>query len=113
MERDIRNTISEQAAGGKEVLKALTEMNEMTAQVKGAAGEMQAGSSQVAGELRGLLSATEAVRERMERIVSDIAEVDDATKGVMRFAEENGHAAGEVSREVSRFRIREAPPKSA
>ena len=113
VETGIRNAMAEQAQGGKEVLKALAQMNDMTSEIKGAAGEMKTGSALVANELRELLTATEKAKDSMAQIVAGIAEVEAATAASSRFAGENSHAAEEVSHEVGRFKTRNASTQDA
>ncbi|MDR1445312.1 MAG: methyl-accepting chemotaxis protein, partial [Treponema sp.] len=67
-EENIRNAMEEQGAGSKQILEAISQLNEVTQMVKGSSEEMLEGSKQVIQESENLEMATQEISNGMNEM---------------------------------------------
>ncbi len=102
---ETRHAMTEQSAGGRQVLEALAAINEITTQVRNGSVEMREGS-------RMILQETQAVREGTEELERNISEIsrrtEEITKTINRInqmSESNKSYIEILTSETRRFKI--------
>ena len=101
----IKAAMDEQAAGSKQVIDAMNEINAITAEVRGDATEMQEGSKQVLEQMERLASVTLQINGAMSEIANGVSGLNDGMQEVSNIGQENQEAIRNMSAEISQFKI--------
>jgi methyl-accepting chemotaxis protein len=104
-ESAIRRAMEEQSAGSKEVLKAISALNEVTVQVKAGSGEMLSGSREIIKESGNLNTITETVRGSMDEMTDGVRGITLAIDKVSSISHENKASIDALIAEVSKFKV--------
>jgi methyl-accepting chemotaxis protein len=104
-EENIRNAMEEQAAGSKQVLEAIGQVNEITQQVKGGSTEMLEGSKEVIQESKNLERVTQEITGGMNEMASGADQINVAVNRVNELTGQNRENIDILVKEVSRFKI--------
>ncbi|MDR0553853.1 MAG: methyl-accepting chemotaxis protein [Treponema sp.] len=104
-EENIRNAMEEQAAGSKQVLEAISQVNEITQQVKGGSEEMLEGSKEVIHESKNLERVTTEITGGMNEMASGAEQINVAVNRVNELTGHNRENIDILVQEVSRFKI--------
>ncbi|MDR0657213.1 MAG: methyl-accepting chemotaxis protein [Treponema sp.] len=104
-EENIRTAMEEQAAGSKQVLEAVGQLNEVTQIVKGSSEEMLEGSRQVIQESKNLEMATQEITNGMNEMASGADQINVAVSRVNTISGENKENIDVLVKEVSKFKV--------
>ncbi|MDR1307186.1 MAG: methyl-accepting chemotaxis protein [Treponema sp.] len=104
-EENIRNAMEEQGAGSKQILEAVSQLNEATQMVKGSAEEMLEGSRQVIQESKNLELATQEITNGMNEMASGADQINIAVNRVNTISGTNKENIDVLVREVSKFKV--------
>jgi methyl-accepting chemotaxis protein len=104
-EENIRNAMEEQAAGSKQVLEAIGQLNDITQQVKGGSTEMLEGSKEVIQESKNLEKVTQEITGGMNEMASGADQINVAVHRVNELSGQNRENIDILVKEVSRFKI--------
>jgi methyl-accepting chemotaxis protein len=104
-EENIRNAMEEQGQGSKQILEAVSELNEITRQVKGGSNEMLEGSREVIHEGKNLEHATQEITGGMKEMAIGAEQINMAVNQVNEISAKNKESINLLVREVSRFKV--------
>jgi methyl-accepting chemotaxis protein len=104
-EENIRNAMEEQGEGSKQILEAISEVNEITQQVKGGTVEMLEGSKEVIKEGGNLEKVTEEITGGMNEMASGADQIHIAVNQVNDLSTKNRENIDLLVKEVSRFKV--------
>jgi methyl-accepting chemotaxis protein len=101
----IRNSMEEQNAGSKQILDAISRLNEITAQVKSGSEEMLEGSQQVIRESRTLETVTQEITGSMNDMSSGTEQIRSVVARVNDISNTNKEGIAALVQEVSKFKV--------
>ncbi|MDR0449923.1 MAG: methyl-accepting chemotaxis protein [Treponema sp.] len=104
-EENIRNAMEEQSVGSKQILEAISQLNEATQMVKGSSVEMFEGSKQVINESKNLEMATQEISNGMNEMASGAEQINVAVTRVNTISGTNKESIDTLVQEVSKFRV--------
>ena len=104
-EEHIRNAMEEQGEGSKQVLKAISQVNDITRKVKEGSQEMLQGSKEVIRESKNLESSTQEVSGGVNEMASGADSINDAVHRVNDLCGKNRENIDLLMQEVSRFKV--------
>jgi methyl-accepting chemotaxis protein len=104
-EENIRNAMEEQGEGSKQILTAISQLNEITQQVKGGSLEMQEGSKEVMQESKNLERVTQEITGGMNEMASGAEQINIAVNRVNEISLKNRENIDLLVREVSKFKV--------
>jgi methyl-accepting chemotaxis protein len=104
-EESIRNSMEEQTTGSKQVLEGVSEVNEITRQVKSASQQMLEGAKEVIQESENLEKATQEITSGMNQMAAGANEINTAVHHVNGISGKNREGIDTLMREVSRFKV--------
>ncbi|MDR2543422.1 MAG: methyl-accepting chemotaxis protein [Treponema sp.] len=104
-EGNIRNAMEEQGLGSKQILEAISTVNETTQLVKSVSEEMLEGAKEVIREADNLEKATQEITGGINEMASGAVEVNTAINNINNLSTQNRESTNHLSREVSRFKI--------
>jgi methyl-accepting chemotaxis protein len=103
-EENIRNAMEEQGQGSKQILDAVSRMNEITGGVKASSREMNTGSKEVIATSRTLESITRQITLGMNEMAAGADQINAAVIQVSEISGRNQNDFDELIREVDRFK---------
>ena len=104
-EGNIRNAMEEQAAGSKQVLEAISQLNDITQQVKGESDEMLEGSKQIMKEGKNLELVTQEITGGMNEMAIGADQINIAVNEVNEISVKNKENIDLLVGEVSKFKV--------
>jgi methyl-accepting chemotaxis protein len=104
-EASIRNAMEEQSEGSKQILEAVSRLNELTQMVKGGSEEMLEGSRQVITEGKNLEMATQEITNGMNEMSEGADQINIAINEVNNSSGKNKENIDILVKEVSKFKI--------
>lgn len=104
-EDGIRRAMEEQSEGSKQVLEAITILNEITQKVRASSSEILTGSNQVSKEARNMSAITEEITSGMNEMASGAEQVNIAVTTVNELSIENKNSIGSLLNEVNKFKV--------
>ena len=104
-EDNIRNAMEEQGEGSKQILDGVSNVNEITRQVKGGSEEMLIGSKEVVNESHNLERVTQEITGGMNDMASGADQVNVAVHHVNEICIKNRESIASLMKEVSRFKV--------
>jgi methyl-accepting chemotaxis protein len=104
-ESQIRSAMEEQGEGSKQVLEAVTNLNEVTQKVRSGSEEMLAGSRQIMQESKNLGRITEEISNSMNEMTAGSHEITEAVTRVSDIGSQNKENVEALVKEVSKFKI--------
>jgi methyl-accepting chemotaxis protein len=102
---NIRNAMEEQSVGSQQILEVISQLNEITQQVKGGSIEMLEGSKEVITEGRNLEMATQEITNGMNEMSTGADEINVAVTRVNEISGHNKENINTLVEEVSRFKV--------
>lgn len=110
-ERSIRDAMDEQGAGSKQILEAIAQLNDISAQIKAGSAEMLVGSREVIRESANLNRISEEVKGSMGAMAASVGQIAEAVSEVNEVSRSNKESIAALTGELGRFRIEggEAP----
>jgi methyl-accepting chemotaxis protein len=97
--------MEEQTTGSKQVLEGISEVNELTRQVKNASKQMLEGAKEVIQESANLEKATQEITGGVNEMAIGAEHINTAVNHVNDISGKNRGAITDLSREVSRFKV--------
>jgi methyl-accepting chemotaxis protein len=104
-EENIRNAMEEQSTGSRQILEAISRLNEETQLVKGGSGEMLEGSRQVIEESNNLALVTQEISNGMNEMAVGADQINVAVSRVNTISGDNRENIDVLVREVSKFKV--------
>ncbi|MDR0598022.1 MAG: methyl-accepting chemotaxis protein [Treponema sp.] len=104
-EENIRNAMEEQGEGGKQILEAIGQLNDLTQKVKSGSEEMLEGSKQVIQESKNLEAATQEISNGINEMASGADQINVAVTRVNTISGENKSSIDVLVKEVSNFKV--------
>jgi methyl-accepting chemotaxis protein len=104
-EENIRNAMEEQGQGSKQILEAISRLNEITGGVKQSSAEMNSGSREVIATSRTLESITREITQGMDEMASGADQINAAVNQVNEISRLNKKDIDELIQEVNKFKI--------
>jgi methyl-accepting chemotaxis protein len=104
-EENIRNAMEEQNTGSQQILEAISQLNDITQQVKGGAIEMLEGSREVIQESKHLEMVTQEITNGMNEMASGADQINIAVDRVNSISGDNKDNIDGLVQEVSRFKV--------
>lgn len=104
-EEGIRRTMEEQSEGSKQVLEAITVLNDITQKVRASSLEMLTGSNQVLKEARSMNTITQEITGGMSEMASGTDQVTIAVNMMNELSAENKASIDALINEVNKFKI--------
>jgi methyl-accepting chemotaxis protein len=101
---NIQSSMEEQNTGGKQILDAISSLNELTQQVKNGSHEMLDGSQQVIQESHNLEQATAEIQNGMNEIASGTEQINTAIGEINGVSSKNKDTIDDLLLEVSKFK---------
>jgi methyl-accepting chemotaxis protein len=104
-EANIRNAMEEQGEGSKQILEAISKLNENTQLVKRGSEEMLEGSREVIAESRNLGNVTEEITRGVNEMASGADQINAAVNRVNEISVDNKEHIASLVTEVSKFKV--------
>lgn len=104
-ESAIRNAMEEQTIGNKQVLEAISHLNDITQKVKLSSNEILTGSNEVIKESQNLYQITEEITNSMNEMASGAQQIVVAVNTVNDITNENKNSINTLIEEVDKFRV--------
>ncbi|MFP3089643.1 methyl-accepting chemotaxis protein [Treponema sp. TIM-1] len=104
-EENIRNAMEEQGQGSKQILDAVSQLNEITGGVKGSSEEMNIGSKEVIATSQTLESITQEITNGMNEMATGADQINIAVNQVNEISDRNQSDISELILEVNKFKI--------
>jgi methyl-accepting chemotaxis protein len=104
-EENIRNAMEEQNEGSKQILEAISRLNDLTNMVKSGSEEMLEGSQQVIHEGKNLEMATQEITGGMNEMASGADQINVAVTEVNNISGSNRDNIDILVKEVAMFKI--------
>jgi methyl-accepting chemotaxis protein len=104
-EENIRNAMEEQGQGSKQILDAVSQLNEITGGVKGSSQEMNMVSQEVIATSQTLEAITQEITNGMNEMAAGADQINAAVNQVNEISDRNKSDIDELIHEVHKFRI--------
>jgi methyl-accepting chemotaxis protein len=104
-EENIRNAMEEQSAGSKQILEAISQLNEATVLVKEGSEEMLVGSKQIIEESRNLELVTQEISNGMNEMATGAEQINIAVDQVNTVSGVNRESIDVLVEEVAKFKV--------
>ena len=104
-EENIRNAMEEQGEGSKQILQAISQVNDITQQVKNGSMEMLEGSKEVIQEGQHLEVLTQEITGGMNEMANGAERINTAVNQVNELCGKNRENIDILMREVRRFKV--------
>jgi methyl-accepting chemotaxis protein len=104
-EEHIRNAMEEQGQGSRQILDAISRLNELTQMVKGGSLEMLEGSREVIRESKNLDMVTQEISNGMNEMASGADQINVAVTRINTISGSNKENIDVLVREVSKFKV--------
>ncbi|MDR1211988.1 MAG: methyl-accepting chemotaxis protein [Spirochaetaceae bacterium] len=104
-EENIRNAMEEQNTGSKQLLEAVSQMNEITGQVKNGSREMLTGGGEVLEASQTLAAITQELTNGMNEMAVGADQINSAIIQVNEISENNKNDIDQLITEVNKFKI--------
>jgi len=104
-EENIRNAMEEQSEGSKQILEAISQLNEITQFVKNGSMSMYEGSKEVINEGKNLEMATQEITGGMNEMASGAEQINTAINEINEISAKNKQSIDLLVKEVSKFKV--------
>jgi len=104
-EENIRNAMEEQGEGSKQILEAISFVNEITQQVRNETHEMLEGAREIKKEAKNLKNTTQEITEGMNEMASGADQINAAVYNANELSTKNMESTNHLIKEISRFKI--------
>ena len=103
-EEHIRISMEEQGEGSKQILEGLSNVKEITQQVKSGSNEMHIGAQEVIKESQSLEEVTQEITLGMNEMASGAEQINTSVNQVNDISLKNREGIGNLMKEVARFK---------
>jgi methyl-accepting chemotaxis protein len=104
-EENILSAMEEQNAGSKQILDAISQLNDITRLVKDGSTQMFEGSEQVIKESRNLEMVTQEIANGMDEMATGAGQINGSANQVNAISGKNRESIEVLVREVSKFKV--------
>jgi methyl-accepting chemotaxis protein len=104
-EENIRNAMEEQSEGSKQVLEAVSDLNQVTQRVRSSSEEMLLGSQQVIEESKNLGRISQEIADSMNEMTAGAQEITRAMNEVNDVSAQNKESIATLVGEVGKFKV--------
>ncbi|MCL2094247.1 MAG: methyl-accepting chemotaxis protein [Treponema sp.] len=104
-EENIRNAMEEQGQGSKQILEAISNLNDTTQLVKNGSLEMLQGAKEVMRETENLEKSTQEVTGGMNEMANGADEINTAVNSINELTNKNRETSDMLMKEVQKFKI--------
>ena len=104
LEDGIRGAMEEQGEGSKEILSAVAQLNDITAQVKSGSSDMLNGSDAVILASKKLGQLSDEISGSMMEMVSGITQINTAMQGINQTTQKNKESIDVLMERVQKFK---------
>jgi len=104
-EENIRNAMEEQSHGSKQILEAISNLNDITQVVKGVSVEMLEGAKEVSREADNLEKATQEITSGVNEMSVGTDHVNESVNHINSLSTRNKENIDLLIKEVSRFKV--------
>ncbi len=104
-ESAIRQTVENQSMDSKNVLQALSKLNEISNKVQSSSVEMLNGSNQITSEARNMSNITQEINGGMNEMASGADQISEAVTTVNDLSSENKTSISALLNEVKKFKV--------
>jgi len=104
-EENILSAMEEQGKGSKQILDVVSNVNDITRQVKSGSNEMLEGANEVIQESNNLEKTTQEITGGMNEMASGADQINTAVHHVNEISSKNREGIDTLVREVSRFKV--------
>jgi methyl-accepting chemotaxis protein len=104
-EENIRHAMEEQSQGSKQVLEAISQVNEITRMVKGGATEMLEGANEVIRESHNLEHSTQEITGGMNEMATGADQINIAVHRVNELSDKNRESINLLLKDVTKFKV--------
>ncbi len=101
----VTDAMKEQSIGSSEVLKAISEIREITGKVRKGSSEMLKGSENVADEMQKLNKLTCAITDSMSEMASGSVQISNAIQEVNDLTQQNAQSVENMINNISKFKV--------
>lgn len=102
---EITNAMNEQTAGSKQILDALSNMNNTSVEVQNASREMEKGTNEILNATLQLKESTQNLGVSFNEIVSTVNTTVENTESLSDITEKMSDAVNNISEKISEFKI--------
>lgn len=104
-ENSIKNAMEEQNSGSKQILEAISMLNEITQKVESGSEEMLSGSREVIQESNNLGRITEEITDSMNEMATGAQQISVAVNKINDISGKNKETIETLAKEVSKFKV--------
>jgi len=104
-ESQIRSAMEEQGQGSRQILEAITQLNNVTSLVRKASSGMTTDSKDIVSQSKDLKRITSEVANSMDEMTYSTDEISTLITRVTEITRENKENIGDLSSEVKRFKV--------
>lgn len=101
----IQNAMHEQASGGVQVLKAITQLNEITEIINSGSGAMLVGSHAVSGEMAKLTDTTREINANVDQMLSGTDQIAAAVNASREITRANNYGIYTLDQLTNSFQV--------
>jgi len=105
MEQQIKGAMEEQDTGSQQTLDALTQMQEITQDIRSASVEIHQGSAVIGKEMENLLSISENLSQGIDEIAGGAHEIDSASQSIQETATQTMEQVDHLLTQVKQFKL--------
>lgn len=107
-ELSIKNAMDEQSNGSREILEAISQLNDITFKVRNSSTEMMTGSKEILEESSNLGTISEEISGAMNEMASGMSQINVAVNSVNGLSRDNKESIKVLTGELEKFRIDES-----
>ena len=104
-EDTVMNAMHEQTAGSQEVLKAISDINTITGEVKSGSSAMLTANEKVSSELDKLMEITATINGSMKGVSGSIGEIERSVLQINELTQQNNRSIENLEGEVNKFTV--------
>ena len=104
-ETQIRNAMQEQKTGSQLILEAITRLNSVTGEVKNASSDMSAASREVLEQNNDLKQISSNVAGEMDGMMQNMEMITQAITRVVEISQENSENISSLTTDIGRFKV--------
>lgn len=105
MSANLMNAMDEQGNGNREILHAISNIKDVTSDVKNGSEQMLKDGTHVTGEIRKLDGLTKIITDNMNAMAHEAVQINNAVQEVNAITQQNKEAIESLSAEVGKFKV--------
>jgi methyl-accepting chemotaxis protein len=105
LEREVQHAMQEQAAGSRQILSALSHINELTQMVKSNSASMKEGGKAVIGEMERLNTESTEIMNAVEEITENVGSIDESLSRTVMLGKNNMELSDRIASAANQFKV--------